>query len=51
MKCYEQNKNVMKCYEIIEILIPEAQNRSFFHGIGFHNIPEALERKPIEDTS
>ena len=51
MKCYEKNKNVMKCYEIIEILVPEAQNRPVFRDTGFHNIPEALERKPIEDTS
>ena len=34
-----------------EILVPEAQNRSFFRGTGFHNIPGELARKPIEYSS
>ena len=34
-----------------EILVPEVQNRSFFRGTGFHNIPGELGRKPIEDSS
>ena len=33
MKCYETSKNVMKCYEIIAILVPETQNRSFFFAV------------------
>jgi hypothetical protein len=44
MRCYEILWNVMKnqkCYETIEILIPESQNRSFFRALRFHNILES----------